>query len=104
MEIVLETDRVPEMETDQENRVQENLTDQTDREMVTDQVNRTVLATDIDLGEESLHTGNLYMADQDTDMVITRITTIITIIMVGIILIADGTGLLVLWHLVQQQV
>ena len=104
MEIVLEIDQVLEMETDQENRVLENQTDQTDREMVIDQVNRTVRVTDIDLEEESLHTGSLYMADQDTDMVITRITTIITIIMVGIISIADGTGLLVLWHLVQQQV
>jgi len=104
MEIVLETDRVPEMETDQENQVQENLTDQTDREMVTDQGNRIVRATDIDLEEESHHTGSLYMGDRDTDMVITRITTIITIIMVGIISIADGTGRSALWHLVQQQV
>ena len=80
------------METDQENRVQENLTDQTDRGMAIDQANQIVRVTDIDLEGGNRHTGNLYMADLDMDMVIIRIIIITIITMVDTILTVDGTG------------
>jgi hypothetical protein len=83
------------METDQENRVQENLTDQTDRGMAIDQANQIVRVTDIDLEGGNRHTGNLYMADLDMDMVIIRIIIITIITMVDTILTVDGTGQLV---------
>jgi len=81
------------METDQENRVLENLIDQTDRAMVTDLENQIVREMDIDLEVASRHIGNLCMADRDMVMGIILIIITTTITMVDIILTVDGTGL-----------
>ena len=91
------------MVTDQENRVQENLTDQTDREMVTDRGNQTVRVTVIDPEVENHPIGNLYMADLDTGMVIIHTTVTIIITVVDTTIAKDGTGRSALWHLVQLQ-
>ena len=87
--------------TDLESRAQVN---QIDLEMEIAQANQIVPGMDIDPGVENHHIGNLYMVDQGMAMGITLITITTTIIMVDIIITADGIGQLAQWPLVQPQV